>query len=311
VDLDEINISVAGYENISLVNSGEEIYVSVVNSTISSGYINLSANDSQDVTYQRINFNFSKPRFGSLALANLNGNSTNLSALSNFTNVLLVLEKNTTGKITFGAVNFTQGEIEFGSQINISDKKIFVNSSAIPMLNVPAHLMFYNISYSYPVVFRDGAICSSQCSGIIFDSSTKIFELDVLGFSTYEIREASCGDGLCNGAESCSSCSSDCGVCSTNSPSTGGGGGTSSIRIVSQNISSVVNVSNISNETKTNLTEILEKKEQEVKRKINIFAVEAIVLFLVVVFFAHRRRHHRKLVKKNGNKILSGRRRKN
>ena len=38
---------------------------------------------------------------------------------------------------------------------------------------------------------------------------------------------AYCGDGTCNGAETCSSCSTDCGVCSTGG-TTGGGGGSSS-----------------------------------------------------------------------------------
>lgn len=35
----------------------------------------------------------------------------------------------------------------------------------------------------------------------------------------------SCGDGTCNGAETCSTCSTDCGACSSSSSSTSGGGG--------------------------------------------------------------------------------------
>jgi len=47
----------------------------------------------------------------------------------------------------------------------------------------------------------------------------------ITGMSHSAVREQStfCGDGLCNGAESCSSCSADCGNCKS---SGGGGGGT-------------------------------------------------------------------------------------
>ncbi|MBM3231914.1 hypothetical protein FJZ21_00850 [Candidatus Pacearchaeota archaeon] len=41
-----------------------------------------------------------------------------------------------------------------------------------------------------------------------------------------ETSGATCGDNLCNGAESCSTCEEDCGVCSgTSAPSLGSGGG--------------------------------------------------------------------------------------
>ncbi|MFH1521439.1 MAG: DNRLRE domain-containing protein [archaeon] len=54
-------------------------------------------------------------------------------------------------------------------------------------------------------------------------------------FSTTSSGSTSCGDGTCNGAETCSTCPSDCGACS--SEGTGSGGGSTTAPIVQQEYS--------------------------------------------------------------------------
>jgi hypothetical protein len=129
-----------------------------------------------------------------------------------------VVEKSAYGKINFtSAVNFTQN-VNLSLAVNVSSNFISVDSSTYPELNKSAVISFYNLTLSDPIILRNGNICpSSVCTRISYTGGTLVF--NVTGFTNYSSTEAYCGDGSCNGGESCSSCAADCGIC----PSTGGG----------------------------------------------------------------------------------------
>ena len=62
-------------------------------------------------------------------------------------------------------------------------------------------------------------LCLGLISGIVFYFTAKA---ETISTSVTITVEPSCGDGTCNGTETCTSCPDDCGACS---PSSGGGGG--------------------------------------------------------------------------------------
>lgn len=150
--------------------------------------------------------------------AGFDGSTTDLSAVDMHNVSNLVVEKSAYGKINFtSAVNFTQNA-NLSLYVNISDNFISIDSAVLPELDEPAIISFYNLTFSDPIILRDGAVCSSSvCNQISYAGGTLVFS--VTGFTDYSAHEAFCGDGSCNGGETCSSCSGDCGHCS------GGGGG--------------------------------------------------------------------------------------
>jgi len=149
------------------------------------------------------------------------GSTTDISAVDvhNITN--LVLEKTSYGKINFtSTVNFTQ-TVNLSSTINLTDNFVSIDSVAHPELNKSATISFYNLTLSDPMILRNGVVCpSSICTKISYSGGVLVF--NVTGFTNYSSAEAWCGDGSCNGGESCSSCSADCGSCPL--PRGGGGG---------------------------------------------------------------------------------------
>ncbi len=113
-----------------------------------------------------------------------------------------------------------------GTNINLSFRKIHLDSVAIPEFDTESELEFYNISFHNPVVYRDGVLCDLHCENYTYNPDSGTYYLNVTGFSEYEIVEGEyCGDNSCNNGESCSSCVSDCGVCVTDSSGGGSGGG--------------------------------------------------------------------------------------
>ncbi|MFH1066077.1 MAG: PGF-pre-PGF domain-containing protein, partial [Nanoarchaeota archaeon] len=73
-----------------------------------------------------------------------------------------------------------------------------------------------NYSYSWTV---------TQCGTVTY----KLFAQNVLGTANTStgtfVSNNCCGNGVCDGSDTCSSCSADCGVCATTSSGGGGGGG--------------------------------------------------------------------------------------
>lgn len=88
-----------------------------------------------------------------------------------------------------------------------------------------------NYSYTWAVL---------QCGTVTY----KIFANNSLGtanttIGTFSVNNC-CGNGVCDGSDSCSSCSADCGACSTPASSGGGGGGGGSVSALSNSASVIV-----------------------------------------------------------------------
>jgi hypothetical protein len=151
-------------------------------------------------------------------------NGTDFSSISNYSSIPNVtLEIASKGKIAFNTAIVINRSIDVDANVNISSNYIFVNSTALPELNISANLYLYNLAFTNPKIMRDGVECpSSICTKLSYATGTLAF--NVTGFSAYWAEEGSagpyCGDGTCNNGETCSSCSVDCGSC----PPSGGGG---------------------------------------------------------------------------------------
>ena len=108
--------------------------------------------------------------------------------------------------------------------IQIGDKKIFLNSTFFEEFKKPAEIEFSDIDFINPQIYRDEIKCN-DCKIINYIKGVKL-EVEVNGFSSYEVKEGDyCGDGICNGGETCSSCTGDCGACPASSGGGGSGGG--------------------------------------------------------------------------------------
>jgi len=113
--------------------------------------------------------------------------------------------------------------LDCDSNVTIMKNLIDINSSDIPELNYSADLTFYSTGISNPIAYRDGSRCSS-CQVKAYLSTNKDVTVGVSGFSTYEVKEGSCGDGICSIVEGCGSCAADCGGCPSGGSSSGGSG---------------------------------------------------------------------------------------
>ncbi len=130
------------------------------------------------------------------------GSSTNFNKLSykdlqNLSNV--VLENTNYGKIAFNqTINITRGinlsdnAVSLDNYTSISSDSISVNSTALPNFNTSATLYLYNLTFSNPVILRDGSICPATiCTKQSYLDGTLIF--NVTGFSTYSAEETPSG----------------------------------------------------------------------------------------------------------------------
>jgi len=153
------------------------------------------------------------------------GSTTNFATanLSNMPN--LVLENTNFGKINFSELISIIQSTDLDSNIEIANNSISINTIALPGFNKSAALELYHLSFVNPVILKDGAECPSQiCAKISYSAGNLVFS--VTGFSSYSASEGIyCGDGSCNGGETCSSCIADCGSCPTGGSNRGGGGG--------------------------------------------------------------------------------------
>lgn len=91
--------------------------------------------------------------------------------------------------------------------------------------NYTANLVYYGENSSYSNVLATiNMRTSSSYSASITANTTLYMQVSVSNYT--ETASPSCGDGSCNGVETCSSCSGDCGACPAASSGGGGGGGT-------------------------------------------------------------------------------------
>ena len=76
---------------------------------------------------------------------------------------------------------------DFDTNVNISKNYIFVNSSALDSsINTSANITLRNISLVYPIIYRNGVLCSS-CT--IYDYSNNDLSFTVSSFSNYTSAE--------------------------------------------------------------------------------------------------------------------------
>ncbi|MBN2142959.1 DUF2341 domain-containing protein [Candidatus Woesearchaeota archaeon] len=145
-------------------------------------------------------------------------------------------------------VNFSNayGKIEFAQNLNISENRnltghirilqdsVLVNSTFLPEFNLSANVTFRNVSLNVPVPYKDGAACDAlTCINQSHDVAGQTFSFFVIGFSTYEIEEGQCSDGIQNYGETGVDCGGPCSACpSPGGSSSGGGGGGGSVTII-------------------------------------------------------------------------------
>lgn len=122
-----------------------------------------------------------------------NFNETAYEDLQNLSDI--ILENINYGKIKFNqAINLTEdyisedNEININSNLNISNNRIYLNSTALPNMNKSATLYLYGLTFTNPRILRDGGVCPSAiCTKINYSSGILIF--NVTGFSIYSAEE--------------------------------------------------------------------------------------------------------------------------
>ncbi|MBI2558025.1 LamG domain-containing protein [Candidatus Woesearchaeota archaeon] len=149
-------------------------------------------------------------------ISKYDGSTTDFAKLDgdNITN--LTIEKSIYGKINFnGRINITR-TIDIGAYTNITSKSVFVDTANVPELNVPATIVFYNLTYTNPRILRDGIVCPDTVCRIINSTGSEI-TFNVTGFSTYTVEETP--------IDTSSTTTSSGGSASGGGGSSGGGGG--------------------------------------------------------------------------------------
>jgi hypothetical protein len=265
LDGNEINYTNLLANNVTLVINQTTKIVNFIPSSNWNGtsYVQFIANDSMNVTFSN---NITLYIFKPVILVNSSifdgASTTNFSSLNNFINVSVIIEKNNTGMINFTSVDLSNQTIDL-SYVNISFNHIEINSNALPGFNKSALLTLLNLSFTSPMILKDGNNCTS-CFRLDYSNGTLLF--NVTGFSVYTTREdPRCGDGVCEStySETCSSCAGDCGACPPSGGSPGGGGGGISVKAVNKtnnqtnftlNGSRVNNVTNVLNNQTVNVT---------------------------------------------------------
>ena len=165
----------------------------------------------------------------------------------------IILEETRYGKIQFNeAINLTNDLInndnllDLDNNINISQNRIELNSTALPNFDKSATLYLYNLTFDSPRILRDGVVCpSSICTFQSYSGGNLTF--DVTEFTVYSAEETP-------------------GVPSAPAPSAGAGGGGLSFTI---DINEII-ISLKQGEIKTK--EIKIKNERNTKISFSVFS---------------------------------------
>src|SRR3989344_4394748 len=120
--------------------------------------------------------------FYSKFTSSLTTNFTGLDDLTKVKNLSLGIQDK--GRIFFVNQEINATDKDFDSNVNIIERKIYVNSTALPILNKTATLNFYNIKFTTPGILRDGVNCS-LCKDPMYLND--IYSVSVPGFSEYEV----------------------------------------------------------------------------------------------------------------------------
>ncbi len=112
------------------------------------------------------------------------GNTTQFHRLEDRTNVSsAVLEKTGAGKIEFlESANFSG--LDLNTHVNISRNRIGIDTVNLPGLNRSANLTITNLSYTHPVILRNGCVCSAPvCTSLNYSEGA--FRFTVSCFTNY------------------------------------------------------------------------------------------------------------------------------
>lgn len=81
-----------------------------------------------------------------------------------------------------------QRDLSLPGNIVLSKRSVFINSETLFEFDKKAHITFYDVDYSAPIVIKDRILCSAvECFNRRYDRENNIYEMDVLGFSNYTI----------------------------------------------------------------------------------------------------------------------------
>ncbi|MFH1133549.1 MAG: LamG-like jellyroll fold domain-containing protein [Nanoarchaeota archaeon] len=120
-----------------------------------------------------------------------NGETTDLSFLTeDNANVSgLILDDGVDGKIEFNANVTMNSTFNLDATVQIDYASIYVNSGFYPSMNIAANLTMRGLKMSYPVIKKDGAICT-DCQVLSWSSITGTLIFNVSGFSDYTASES-------------------------------------------------------------------------------------------------------------------------
>ncbi len=158
------------------------------------------------------------------------GSTTDFAEVADISRVInSLLEISSFGLIDFSGTTLNYTRLDIDRYVVIEPRRIGIDLSGNRMasLNATANLEFYFVSLTNPRLFRNGVLCPEEVCNVTNYTYGGKFEATVKGFSIYEL--VACGDGACNGDESCGSCPADCGQCGSGGGGGGGGGGGSSL----------------------------------------------------------------------------------
>lgn len=190
--------------NLDLVGNNITITDSIYFNTSQGGHtLYLYANNTYGTTIRNITFTANSTRF-IIHYSEYNGSTKGSSTefvnysyedTQNLSDILL--ENTNWGKIRFNqAINLTEdlvstdNELDLDSNVNISDNRIELNSTALPNFNTPATIWLYNLTLDSPRILKDGNNCLITC---VIESYTggalKTLKFNVTGFSVYSAEE--------------------------------------------------------------------------------------------------------------------------
>jgi hypothetical protein len=151
------------------------------------------ANDSVNLENNSISISFFSNLNKTVLFSEFTGQfTTNFSdysdeALETLTNV--VLEVPDYGMISFlDTINISDMVTDLDSNIDITNRSIYINVGNLPNFDKPANLSLYNLTFTNPRILMDGSVCSSSvCTKESYVDG--ILTFNVTGFANYSVDE--------------------------------------------------------------------------------------------------------------------------